>query len=750
MRETLKRLLWEWRGVWITTPTIAGLVILLRMAGLLQSLEWGAFDQYLRLRPTEPPDDRIAIVGINEADLQEIGQSIIPDAIYARLLEKLKARQPRAIGLDVFRDLPVEPGHQELERVFNSTPNLVGIEKVVGDSKREAVPPPPALKAKKQVGANDLIVDADNKVRRGLLYLQDRNGETVFSFALYVALLYLEGQKISPQIEPGTQNWRLGKTTFLPFEANDGGYVRANAGGYQLLLNYRGASRHFSTVSMTDILKDRVPPDWGRDRIILVGGVGETFPDLHFTPYSSTLLGFPERMPGVEIHANLASQIISTALSGRPLIKSWSEPVEWLWILLWAGVGSLLSWQRRYTDGVAKFSLNRATGIVLAGVALLGGTYVAFLGGWWIPIVPPVLALTGSVIAITTYVARTAREIRKTFGRYLTDAVVANLLESPEGLKLGGERRTITILTSDLRGFTNLSERLPPEEVVKILNFYLACMADVITQYQGTIDEFMGDGILVLFGAPTVREDDSQRAVACAVAMQLAMASVNEKMKEWGLPKLEMGIGINTGEVVVGNIGSDKRTKYGVVGSQVNLTYRIESYTVGGQILISESTLKAVEPLVKIEGQKEVQPKGVQQPITIYDVGGIGGKYNLYLSKEEDLFLPLPEEINLQFHYALLDGKHIDNSLFKGSLVRLSPKGAEIRPDNIEGNAIPERLSNIKLNLLIPGTPTKLSEDIYGKVLKNSADDGTFYIHFTSKPPEVQAMLDALYKSIKD
>jgi adenylate cyclase len=140
----------------------------------------------------------------------------------------------------------------------------------------------------------------------------------------------------------------------------------------------------------------------------------------------------------------------------------------------------------------------------------------------------------------------------------------------------------------------------------------------------------------------------------------------------------------------------------------------------------------------------------VQQSITISDVGGIGGKYNLYLSKEEDLFLPLPEEINLQFHYALLDGKHIDNSLFKGSLVRLSPKGAEIRPDNIEGNAIPERLSNIKLNLLIPGTPTKLSEDIYGKVLKNSADDGTFYIHFTSKPPEVQAMLDALYKSIKD
>ncbi len=750
MRNTLKRLLWEWRGVWITAPTVAGLVIVLRMAGLLQPLEWAAFDQYLRLRPAEPRDDRIVIVGIDEADLQAIGQPIIPDAIYAQLLEKLKAHQPRAIGLDIYRDLPVEPGHQELERVFNSTPNLVGIRKVAGDSRREAVPPPPVLQAKGQVGANDLIVDADNKVRRGLVYLQAPNGEQVFSLSLYVALLYLERQGISPQIQPGTKNWRLGKTTFLPFEANDGGYVGADAGGYQLLLNYREPTKHFSTVSLTDVLKDRVPRNWGRDRIILIGGVGETFPDLHYTPYSSSLLTLPERMAGVEIHANLASQILSSALQGRPLIKGWSEPLEWLWILLWAIVGSLLSWQRRYSDGVAKFSFNRATNAVFAGVFLLGSTYVAFLGGWWIPIVPPILALTTSAIAITAYIAHTAKDIRKTFGRYLTDEVVANLLESPEGLKLGGERRTITILTSDLRGFTAISERFPPEEVVKILNFYLGCMADVITQYQGTIDEFMGDGILVLFGAPTVREDDATRAVACAVAMQLAMVTVNDKMKEWGLPKLEMGIGINTGEVVVGNIGSDKRTKYGVVGSHVNLTYRIESYTVGGQILISESTLTAVESIVRIDGKKEVQPKGVQQPLTIYEVGGIRGKYDLFLSKEEELFLPLPEEICLQFHYALLDGKHIGNSLFTGSLVKLSPNGAEIRPDNGEGRAIPEPLSNIKLNLLTPGNPTQVSGDIYGKVLEKPEDDRSFYIHFTAKPPDVEAMLNSLYKSIKN
>ena len=747
MRETLKRLLWEWRGVWITAPTVAGLMILLRWLGLFQSWEWAAFDQYLRLRPLEPPDNRIVIVGVDEADLRAIGKSTLPDSVVAQVIEKLKARHPRAIGLDIYRDFPVEPGHQQLVRVFESTPNLVGIQKVVGDRRREAVAPPPALKAKGQVGANDLIFDADSKVRRGLLEVQAQNGETVYSLGLYLALLYLDAEGISPQIVQGTKNWRLGNTTFIPFEANDGGYVRADAKGYQLLLNYRAPSKHFSTVSITDILKDRVPPSWGRDRIILIGGVGETSPDLFFTPYNSGLLTLPERMAGVEIHANIASQILSAAKEGRPLIKSLPEPVEWLWILLWSGVGCTVSWQKRYIGGVSKFSFARANAQILVGGALVGSTYLAFLAGWWIPVVPPISAVAISAIAITTYVARTAGKIRGTFGRYLTDEVVANLLENPEGLKLGGERRRITLLTSDLRGFTSFSERLPPEEVVKILNFYLGYMADVITSYQGTIDEFMGDGILVLFGAPTLREDDATRAVACAVAMQLAMAPVNEKMKEWGYGQLQMGIGINTGEVVVGNIGSEKRAKYGVVGSQVNLTYRIESYTVGGQILISESTFQETGSILKIDGQREIKPKGVKQPITIYEVGGVGGEYNLLLSREEEVFFPIPEKICLQFHYALLDGKNIGNSLFKGHLVKLSSKGAEVCSDNLEGPDVLEPLSNIKLNFLTSNNPIQVSDDIYAKVLRKDPETGNFCINFTSLPPDVEVMLVSLYKS---
>lgn len=334
--------------------------------------------------------------------------------------------------------------------------------------------------------------------------------------------------------------------------------------------------------------------------------------------------------------------------------------------------------------------------------------------------------------------------IRQVFGRYMSDDVVANLLEKPEGLKLGGDRRKITILTSDLRGFTSLSERLPPEEVIHVLNLYLEYMADTIDRYQGTIDEFMGDGILVLFGAPTPREDDALRAVACACAMQLAMGAVNERMKQMGLSPLTMGIGINTGEVVVGNIGSEKRTKYGIVGSPVNLTYRIESYTRGGQILIAEATFKAAGSAVRISGKKQVQPKGVQQPITIYEVYGVGGFHNLYLPKEEEVLIPLPKPISLQ--YAVVEGKQLSHNAIKGRLIKLSSQGAAVQAEQLE--QIPAEFTNLKLNFFLSTDPIRLGEDIYAKVSGSAPDRSYFFIHFTAVPPAVQTQLTTLYQSL--
>jgi PAS domain S-box-containing protein len=219
------------------------------------------------------------------------------------------------------------------------------------------------------------------------------------------------------------------------------------------------------------------------------------------------------------------------------------------------------------------------------------------------------------------------RFIRETFGRYLTDEVVDTVLESPSGLQMGGEKRKLTMMMTDLRGFTSLSERLPADRVVKLLNRYLAAMVPIIKQYQGTIDEFIGDAIFVLFGAPVWQEDDAERALACAVAMQIAMDDLNAENRKEDLPEVEMGIGLQTGQVVVGNIGSPERMKYGVVGSHVNLTSRIQACTTGGQILISETTRQELGNKLKIGKQMEVRAKGIEHPVVLFEALGIGGRH---------------------------------------------------------------------------------------------------------------------------
>ena len=213
-----------------------------------------------------------------------------------------------------------------------------------------------------------------------------------------------------------------------------------------------------------------------------------------------------------------------------------------------------------------------------------------------------------------------------------------------------------------------------------MLNHYLGTMVEIIMQYQGTIDEFIGDAIFVIFGAPMWREDDTQRAVACAVAMQLAMATVNGANSQAALPNVEMGIGVHTGEVVVGNIGSHKRTKYAVVGSHVNLTSRIQSYTIGGQILISEATRQEVESLVTISRHMEVDAKGIIEPITLYELRGIGGAYNLFLPETHEVLLPLQQELLLQ--YRVLEGEHLGRTVYTGRFVTVSTKGGEICSDH--------------------------------------------------------------------
>lgn len=735
MWSQVRQKLWEWRGVVMAVPTVTVAVVLLRGLGILQAAEWTAFDQYMQWRPAERVDDRIVIVGIDEADLAWLGQGVISDQVLADLLNRLKAQNPRAIGLDIYRNLPEEPGYAALVEVFETTPNLVGIQKVVGEAGRDTVAPPPVLSALGQVGANDLVVDADNTIRRGLISVDSAAGETVYSFSLYLALLYLESEGIGPEPIDGSENWRLGQATVQLFNTNDGGYIRADARGNQVLLNYRGGQGAFPVVSLTDVLSDRLPADWGRDRVILIGGVGESFQDTWFTPYSSTLLSLPEPMAGVEIHAHLVSQLLSAAETDRPLFQSWAEWVEWTWIVLWILAGATFTWQLRQGEqGLRQTARKIVTPLLGLGI-LLGSTYGLFLAGWWVPVVPPLVGAVGATVTVTSYLAYTAGRIRKIFGRYLNDEVVTNLLDNPQSLSLGGERRTVTILTSDLRGFTALTDKLSPEEVIKVINFYMEHMSDVITQYQGTICDLAGDGILVLFGAPTLRQDDPLRAIACAIAMQKAMAPVNETITAWGFPALEMGIGINTGGVVVGNIGSEKHTEYGVMGSHVNLAYRIESYTTGGEVLLSAATLAAADKTVQVGPMRTVNPKGFQQAVTIHTLQGIGGDHDLWLSQGSEAFVALRPPIGVQ--YAIVNDKQVSTECFNGQLTHLSEKGAMLRMAVSGNDSNLSNLVNVKLNLLREGA--LVSEDFYAKILEAPAGMTGVYLRFTAVPDGVRA-----------
>jgi adenylate cyclase len=325
------------------------------------------------------------------------------------------------------------------------------------------------------------------------------------------------------------------------------------------------------------------------------------------------------------------------------------------------------------------------------------------------------------------------RFIRRTFGRYLSDEVVQSLLETPGGLNIGGEMRRVTILMTDLRGFGAICERLEPRQVVALLNNYLGVMSDIVGRHEGTVDEFIGDAVLAIFGAPILRADDARRAVGCALEMQLGMEIVNERNQAAGLPRVEMGIGLNTGEIVVGNIGSDRRAKYGVVGSHVNLTSRIESYTVGGQILASESTIRDAGDGIRIDGQMEVEPKGMP-PTRLYDVGGIGAPYDLFLNRPTEAILDLPEPIPLRFF--VVQGKDVSAEAEAGELTSLSSHVGRIRAAR---QVAP--LQNLKLQLA-NGALGGL--EFWAKTIPRPVQqNGGFDVWFTALPDGVRRLVAA-------
>jgi adenylate cyclase len=279
--------------------------------------------------------------------------------------------------------------------------------------------------------------------------------------------------------------------------------------------------------------------------------------------------------------------------------------------------------------------------------------------------------------------------------------------------------------------FTALAARLAPREVIEFLNLYLEAMVDVISRHEGTIDEIIGDAILVIFGAPLACGDHAAKAVACGLSMQLAMKEVNQRLSAKGATELEMGIGIHTGRVIVGNIGSLRRTKYAAVGSNVNLAGRIESFTTGGQVLISENVREKIESPLRIDGRFQVEPKGVASSLQLHEVGGIGEPFNLSLPAKSKTLSPLGRPLAIRF--TVLEEKFVGRTVHEGRLVSVSDTEAGIES---ELTLIP--LSNLKIELE-PATEANPGGEIYAKVVGPVAGTpGQTRIHFTSVSPELK------------
>ncbi|MBE9127882.1 MULTISPECIES: CHASE2 domain-containing protein [unclassified Coleofasciculus] len=405
----------------LTSAVVTGVIVGVRQLGGLEGLELRTYDQLMRSRPEPGSDDRMLVVGISEEDIQQMNAPNIPDGTLAELLQKLEEYQPRVIGIDILRDVKVETGREQLVKVLQENENIIAACKL--SSPTEPGNPAAPGVPEERIGFADLPLDRDVAIRRAILvsipfptkvaienphycnYVSEEN--QIPSFALNTAMVYLEGKDIYlDQTEEG--NLALGSAVFKPLEEQSGGYYSTRAEDYQIMINYRSGQNAVEQVTLTDVLEGKVDPNLVKDRVVMVGYTATTKNDDFATPYSA---GGQDRveMPGVVIHAQIASQILASALEGRPSIWYWSGWGEVLWIFGWSVVGGTLAWKIR-----------RPWILVPAGIGaiavLYGASYALFLQAGWIPLVPPALALVvtaGGVILIDRYAQAVYKGVKK-------------------------------------------------------------------------------------------------------------------------------------------------------------------------------------------------------------------------------------------------------------------------------------------------------------------------------------------------
>jgi len=611
-------------------------IVVVREAGVLQPVELEAYDLFLRFRQSEADiEPRVALIAVTEADIQRLGQWPLPDDTLATLIEDLETHDPDVIGLDIYRDLPLPPGTERLEHVLTGNSNIIMVQKF-GDAASSGVPPPAVLSGTAQVGFSDLLVDPDGVVRRGLLFLDD-GVDTVFSLPLRLALHYLQSRGIQPRPGKSDPSWlRLGEVSLRPFEASDGGYVDADARGYQYLLDYHGGPRPFPVYTLGALLDGHIPPNALRGRVVVVGVEADSVKDDFVTPFRHVGDDAPG-VPGSVIHAHATSQLLRAALDGdRPMAVIY-DVLEYAWILLWTAAGVVVV---LFFKSVGKFIPVAVFGTLL----LLMISWLAFVNGLWLPLVPAAIGWISTAALMTAYLSSyesaQRRQIMELFSRQVSEDVANEIWEQREHFLAGGRLAArevkATVLFSDLENFTPVSEKLGPVRLMEWLNRHMEIMAGLVFEYGGIIDDYYGDAIMADFGVPLQRTteeeftEDARRAVDCALAMRAAIAQHNIENEERSLPPVRMRVGICTGDMVVGFLGTAQRMKYTTIGDTVNTAARLESYGKelppmdpregACRILISESTATRLDDRYEIESVGQLALKGKSEAVNVFKV----------------------------------------------------------------------------------------------------------------------------------
>ncbi len=626
--------------------TTAALVLGLRASGLLVPLELGVYDR-LSSPPGPRQDPPIALVQIREEDIRSFGHPLC-DGLLAMGLQRLVDAGATAVGVDLYRDVPVRscdgPAGTAGSEAFDLESVVLGTDRIVmvmkyPDPLTGGVPPPPFLEGTPYFGFSDVPVDADGIVRRGLLLIDD--GEQVYlSFSLLLALRALrdEGIGLGPDAEDETL-MALGPTTLPAFARNDGGYMGADDGGYQFLIDYGAGESPYPTFGFADLVDPDSDLSAVEGRVAIVGTAAPSVKDVFFTTYSARLPADESAVHGMVVHAHALANLLALGHGTRAALTTPADVTDVIAVLVVALLGATL--------GTANRSMKVVVGATFLGaIGLAGLAWWALGRAFWVPVVAPGLAgglaVSGAVALSVARERAERQEIRGLFSRFLRPAVADEIWRRRDEFigadgRPASHRVELTTLMSDIRGFSTAAEKLEPEKLMQWINEYLNAMASVVEDHGGVVDDYAGDGIKANFGFPVAPKDDSEvsdyavRAVNCALAMGDEIQRLNAEWVQRGMPSGSTRIGIYTGPAVVGVIGSEESLKYTTVGDAVNTAARLESFDKGGfgdgsdqgwRILVGGETLEHLGGAFRTEDMGLHEVKGKKLPVHIYRVLG--------------------------------------------------------------------------------------------------------------------------------